>query len=177
MMSAVCVSVDQISLPLGEIQNFGFGQGSLWVSSPRRMIVDLLWPLAQRGPDQNGHFDWNLIGCNDNIPPRAGYGLNMTPNKTHMLLSVKTDFLMDMEKNGGQGSWSERLLISLWWLNKKNGIAMCLLGFLHTVPPSEVPYAELSPPKSPLVSELTYPVVECCSQFLPSHPCTLSTRH
>lgn len=56
-MSAACVSVDQISLPLGEIQNFGSGKSILWVSPERRVIVDLLWPLAQRGPDQIGHFD------------------------------------------------------------------------------------------------------------------------
>lgn len=49
-ISVVCMSVEQISLPLAEIQNFEFGRSSLWVLSPRHMIVDLLWPLAQRGP-------------------------------------------------------------------------------------------------------------------------------
>lgn len=62
------------------------------------VIVDLLWPLAQRGPDQIGHFDQNLIGYNGVIPSSAGYGRHMTPNKNHMLLSVKTDALMDVSE-------------------------------------------------------------------------------
>lgn len=55
------------------------------------MIVHLLWPLAQQGPDRNRHFDSNLIGCNDIIPSSAGYGLNVTRNKNQMLLFVKTE--------------------------------------------------------------------------------------
>lgn len=104
------------------------------------VIVDLLWPLAQRGPDQIGHFDQNLIGCNGVIPSSAGYGLHMTPNKNHMLLSVKTDALMDVsERTPLDGPRDGRRAA-------KHRIAMRPLGSLHTAPPSEGPYVELSPP-------------------------------
>lgn len=83
---------------LAKSETRGLVRAAFWVSSLRRVIVDLLWPLAQRGPDQIGHFDQNLIGYNGVIPSSAGYRLHMTPNKNHMLLSVKTDALMDVSE-------------------------------------------------------------------------------